>query len=88
MANNDDIGFLNPGAMGVSLASSALKMCFAAETKGTTVLKSAGLPGGFHHAVRAVYDRIADFKGADPLPEVENVRAALLGSDSAGSQRL
>lgn len=132
-------GPLETGVIGEEIGrASALKMCFAAETKGTTALmcaivaaadrlgvredlerhwdrngsgksaqtvdrirnvtakawrfsgemaeiaatlESAGLPGGFHHAARDVYDRIADFKGADPLPEVEDVLASLLGSE-------
>jgi 3-hydroxyisobutyrate dehydrogenase-like beta-hydroxyacid dehydrogenase len=116
--------------------ASALKMCFAANTKGTTALlcaivaaaeelgvrpelekqwsrggsdfaqqtlarvsrvtakawrfsgemeeiaatfEGAGLPGGFHTAARDIYDRIAEFKGADPPPSVDEVLCALLG---------
>ena len=40
--------------------------------------EGVGLPGGFHLAAREVYERIAGFKGADPLPEVEEVLEALL----------
>jgi 3-hydroxyisobutyrate dehydrogenase-like beta-hydroxyacid dehydrogenase len=115
--------------------ASALKMCFAANSKGTTALLCAivaaaeelgvreelerqwsrggsdfaqqtlarvqgvtakawrftgemaeiaatfegvGLPGGFHTAARVVYERIARFKGADPLPPVDEVLDALL----------
>lgn len=118
--------------------ASALKMCFAANTKGTTALlcaivaaaeklgvreelerqwsrngsalaestlnrirgatakawrftgemeeiaatlESAGLPGGFHSAAREVYERIAEFKGADPAPPVEAVLGALLNRE-------
>ncbi len=115
--------------------ASALKMCFAAYSKGTTALLSAvvaaaealdvrealeqqwaqdgsgfakeaeqrvrgvtakawrfagemeeiaatlgavGLPDGFHVAAGEVYRRMADFKGAGALPELEAVLAALL----------
>jgi 3-hydroxyisobutyrate dehydrogenase-like beta-hydroxyacid dehydrogenase len=115
--------------------ASALKMCFAANTKGTTALlcavlaaaeglgvgeelrrqwsrggsgyaeevtqkvvavtakawrfagemeeiaatlQSAGLPDGFHLAAADLYRRIAGFKGADTLPPVDEVTAALL----------
>lgn len=44
-------------------------------------LDGAGLPDGFHLAARDVYDRIAKFKGADPLPAVEDVLEALLNPD-------
>jgi hypothetical protein len=40
--------------------------------------EGAGLPGGFHRAAQEVYDRIAGFKGAEPLPEIEDVLDALL----------
>jgi 3-hydroxyisobutyrate dehydrogenase-like beta-hydroxyacid dehydrogenase len=118
--------------------ASALKMCFAANTKGTTALlcvivaaaeelgvreelekqwsrdgsdfaqqtlarisrvtakawrfsgemeeiaatlEAAGLPSGFHLAARDVYQRIAKFKGADPLPPVGEVLDALVRPD-------
>ncbi|MFC2053800.1 DUF1932 domain-containing protein [Chloroflexota bacterium] len=118
--------------------ASALKMCFAANTKGTTALlcaivaaaeemgvrkeleeqwsrhdsdfvqhtlarisrvtakawrfsgemeeiastfEAAGLPGGFHHAACDIYQRIAKFKGADPMPPVGDVLDALLHPD-------
>ncbi len=114
--------------------ASALKMCFAAYTKGTTALlsavlataqslnvredlerqwsrngsdfatqtaervrrvtakawrfagemdeiaetfESAGLPGGFHQASADIYRRTAHFKGADQIPELSAVLAAL-----------
>ena len=119
--------------------ASALKMCYAANTKGTTALlcaivaaaeamgvreelekqwsrhgsefaqrtlarirrvtakawrfsgemaeiaatfEAAGLPGGFHKAARDVYERIADFKGADPAPILQGVLDALLRRDT------
>ncbi|KAA3664901.1 MAG: NAD(P)-dependent oxidoreductase [Chloroflexi bacterium] len=42
---------------------------------------ASGLPGGFHLAAKDVYDRIAGFKGADPIPPVEDVLDALLNPD-------
>ena len=42
-----------------------------------STLTAAGLPGGFHQAAADVYRRMADFKGADPLPAVEDVLEAL-----------
>jgi len=115
--------------------ASAIKMCFAAYTKGTTALLSAilaaaeglgvrrdlenqwsrrgsdfadqshnrarrvtakawrfagemdeiaspfesvGLPGGFHQAAADIYTRIADFKGAEEIPELQEVLKVLL----------
>lgn len=112
--------------------ASALKMCFAAYSKGTTALLSAvlasaealnvraeleqqwgsefaadaarktqqvtqkawrfvgemdeiastfeaaGVPGGFHRAAGELYARMAGFKGASPLPELEAVLKAML----------
>lgn len=40
-------------------------------------LSSAGLPDGFHLAAADIYQRMAEFKGADPLPSLEQVLAAL-----------
>ncbi len=40
-------------------------------------LGDAGLPDGFHLAAAEVYERMAAFKGADPLPSLEQVLAAL-----------
>jgi 3-hydroxyisobutyrate dehydrogenase-like beta-hydroxyacid dehydrogenase len=122
--------------------ASALKMCYAARTKGTTALlcaivaaaeqmgvrselekqwsledpdftgdtlnrirratakawrfsgemeeiastfKAAGLPDGFHLAASQVYQRITKFKGADPLPPVEDVLEALLTPEEQGA---
>jgi 3-hydroxyisobutyrate dehydrogenase-like beta-hydroxyacid dehydrogenase len=118
--------------------ASALKMCFAANTKGTTALicavvaaaeemgvrkdlerqwsrhgsefaqntlasirgvtatawrfsgemeeiastfEAAGLPGGFHLAACDMYQRIARFKGSDPMPSAEEVLEVLLKPD-------
>ncbi len=36
-------------------------------------LESAGLPGGFHHASRDIYDRLAGFKSAEELPSLKEV---------------
>ncbi len=115
--------------------ASALKMCYAANTKGTTALRcavvaaaeglgvrkelerqwsrngskyaqevaqqvvgvtakawrfagemeeiastfaTAGLPEGFHRAAAELYRRIAEFKGAEPLPDISDVIARLL----------
>ncbi len=38
---------------------------------------SVGLPPGFHRASQDIYERISDFKGANPKPSVEEVLAAL-----------
>ncbi len=40
----------------------------------------AGLPGGFHQAAAEVFARLADFKGRDPQPELEEIMAALRAS--------
>ena len=40
-------------------------------------LSGAGLPDGFHKAASETYQRIAHFKGADPLPNLEEVLKAL-----------
>ncbi len=41
--------------------------------------RAAGLPGEFHEAAAAIYDRIAPFKGADGLPALDDVLHGLLG---------
>ena len=46
-----------------------------------STLEAAGLPGGFHLAARDVYERIAKFKGAEPLPPVGDVLDALIHPD-------
>lgn len=120
--------------------ASALKMCFAANTKGTTALLSAvlaaaeslgvrgdlerqwsrndpdfvqqtqqrarrvtakawrfagemeeiaetfagaGLPDGFHKAARTLYERLAGFKDAPDLPQLDSVLAALIDKDQS-----
>jgi 3-hydroxyisobutyrate dehydrogenase-like beta-hydroxyacid dehydrogenase len=45
---------------------------------------AAGLPGDFHAAAAAVYRRLAHFKGAEDLPSLEEVLAAL-GTDAEPS---
>ncbi len=40
-------------------------------------LEAAGLPDGFHLAAQDIYQRISQFKGADPRPPVEVVLEAL-----------
>jgi 3-hydroxyisobutyrate dehydrogenase-like beta-hydroxyacid dehydrogenase len=42
--------------------------------------EAAGLPGGFHFAAGELYRRLAGFKDAAELPELETVLAALLDS--------
>jgi hypothetical protein len=39
--------------------------------------EAAGVPGGFHRAAAELYGRLAGFKDADALPEIEDVLAAL-----------
>ena len=39
----------------------------------------AGMPSGFHEAAAEVYRRLADFKGRETKPELEEVLRALLG---------
>ena len=40
--------------------------------------EAAGLPGGFYHAAAELFQRLGQFKGADPLPRLEEVLAALI----------
>jgi 3-hydroxyisobutyrate dehydrogenase-like beta-hydroxyacid dehydrogenase len=40
--------------------------------------ESAGVPGGFHRAAGELYARMAGFKGASPLPELDDVLKAML----------
>jgi len=42
--------------------------------------REAGLPGEFHDAAAMVYRRLAQFKDAQPAPELETILAALLGN--------
>ncbi|MBN2149781.1 MAG: NAD(P)-dependent oxidoreductase [Anaerolineales bacterium] len=44
----------------------------------------AGIPSGFHEAAAEVYGRLADFKGRETKPELEEVLRALLG-DARGT---
>ncbi|MGD2251290.1 MAG: DUF1932 domain-containing protein [Anaerolineales bacterium] len=134
-------GALEAVVIGDSIGkASALKMCFAANTKGTTALlcaivalaeslgvrselhdvwsqggsdfaeqtearvrrvtrkawrftgemgeiadtfESAGLPGEFHKAAGAIYQRIAHFKEADEIPNLELVLEFLLSGENA-----
>ena len=46
-----------------------------------STLEAAGLPGGFHLAAADIYERIAMFKDAEPIPEVEDILVALLDPD-------
>jgi 3-hydroxyisobutyrate dehydrogenase-like beta-hydroxyacid dehydrogenase len=46
---------------------------------------AAGLPPGFHAAAADLYRRLAPFKGAPGLPELETVLAALLEDDASGT---
>ena len=49
--------------------------------------ESAGMPAGFFEAAHEVYQRMARFKDAEDLPELEAVLAALTQSQPA-SKRL
>jgi 3-hydroxyisobutyrate dehydrogenase-like beta-hydroxyacid dehydrogenase len=46
---------------------------------------AAGLPPGFHAAAADLYRRLAPFKGAPELPELEAVLAALLDDEAFGT---
>jgi hypothetical protein len=60
-------------------SASARTGCKAAPQAG-----DAGLPAEFHQAAADIYQRMADFKGADPLPSLEQVLAVLINkSDSS-----
>jgi len=48
-------------------------------------LGGAGLPAGFHLAAAELYQRLAGFKGADPLPPLEDVLAALIHKSDSSS---
>jgi len=50
-----------------------------------TTFSSVGIPDGFHLAAAEIYERMAFFKGADPLPPLEQILAALLKSSSLSS---
>jgi len=47
-----------------------------------STFEAAGIPGGFHLAAGDLFNRIAKFKGADPIPPVEDVLEALLNSSN------
>lgn len=40
--------------------------------------EAAGLPGGAYHAAAELFQRLAGFKGAEPLPRLDEVLAALI----------
>ncbi len=44
---------------------------------------SAGLPDGFHLAASDIYKRISKFKGADPVPTIDEVIESLLKQSNA-----
>jgi 3-hydroxyisobutyrate dehydrogenase-like beta-hydroxyacid dehydrogenase len=46
-----------------------------------STFEATGIPGGFHLAARELYDRIAKFKGVDPVPPINDVLNALLDRD-------
>lgn len=48
-------------------------------------LDSAGLPPEFHLAAADIYQRMADFKGADPLPSLDAILEALAHSAAKSS---
>jgi pimeloyl-ACP methyl ester carboxylesterase/3-hydroxyisobutyrate dehydrogenase-like beta-hydroxyacid dehydrogenase len=51
---------------------------FAGEMKEiAATFESAGLPGGFHAAAHDVYERLEGFKGAEPLPGLDEVIRSL-----------
>jgi 3-hydroxyisobutyrate dehydrogenase-like beta-hydroxyacid dehydrogenase len=41
-------------------------------------MSSAGVPDGFHLAAADIYQRMTDFKGADPLPSLDEILVALI----------
>jgi hypothetical protein len=75
------IGLLHPGAMGASVGAalarpgqaSALKMAFAAWSKGST---ADGLPPSFHAAAAQIFERLSELKTKPP--SFEAVLEALL----------
>lgn len=46
-----------------------------------STFESVGLPGGFHGSAYEVYQRIAGFKGSDPLPKADEVVKKILGKE-------
>jgi 3-hydroxyisobutyrate dehydrogenase-like beta-hydroxyacid dehydrogenase len=43
-----------------------------------STFESAGIPGGFHRAAKEIYERITEYKGADPLPDAHDVISTLI----------
>jgi len=50
-------------------------------------LQAAGLPDGFHRAAAEIYGRLAEFKTAADLPEIEAVLEALTAESSEAARR-
>jgi len=56
---------------------------FAGEMEEIAVtFEAAGVPGGFHRAAAELFRRLAGFKDAEKLPEVEDVLAALTAGEA------
>ncbi len=51
-----------------------------------STLESAGLPAEFHLAAADIYQRMAGFKGADPLPSLDQVLSALIQKPDTSSK--
>lgn len=64
-----------PARLNASVRASAVKAWrFSAEMHEIAdTFEAAGLPGGFHRAAAEVYDRLAGFKDAPELPELDMV---------------
>lgn len=64
-----------PRRLKTSVPAAAVKAWrFGAEMREIAdTFEAAGLPGGFHRAAAEIYDRLADFKDAPELPEVDAV---------------
>ena len=55
---------------------------FSGEIEGiASTLEGAGLPDGFHLAASDIYERMAPFKGAEPIPALEAVLEALKSTE-------
>jgi 3-hydroxyisobutyrate dehydrogenase-like beta-hydroxyacid dehydrogenase len=50
-------------------------------------LSSAGLPAEFHLAAADIYQRMAEFKGADPLPSLDAILSALIHKSADSSPK-
>ncbi len=50
--------------------------------------RAVGMPSEFHTAAAAIYRRLADFKGAAPLPALEAILATLLQNPETDSHQL